>query len=114
MAYRSPMTQLTKCLGKNFFQEPIGFFLDSDDAHRLAFGMEWWRLVFHITDRRDVGSPLHVTLTIIPGCRRCCSAVKRSAGKIRAQSRDGKSLGVDRRFEVQEGSLSCFSSSMAV
>jgi len=44
---------------ENFFQEQIGFFLDSDDAHRLAFGMEWWRLVFHITDRRDVGSPLY-------------------------------------------------------
>src|SRR5215813_15618837 len=115
MAYRSYMTQLTKFRGKTFSQEPIGFFLDSDDADRLAFGMEWWRLVFHITDRRDVGSPsILVTLTIIPGCRRCCSAVKRGAGKIRAQSRDGKSLGVDRRFEVQEGSLSCFSTSMAV
>ena len=24
------------------------FFLDSNDAHRLVFVMEWWRLVIHI------------------------------------------------------------------
>jgi hypothetical protein len=34
------------------------FFLDSNDAHRLVFGMEWWRLVIHISDPKDVGSPL--------------------------------------------------------
>jgi hypothetical protein len=31
------------------------FFLDSNDAHRLVFVMEWWRLVIHISDPKDVG-----------------------------------------------------------
>jgi hypothetical protein len=41
------------------WNESERFFLDSNDAHRLVFVMEWWRLVIHISDPTDVGSPLY-------------------------------------------------------